>query len=41
MLKIDPAKRIKEFTTEVEIGYDEETAKKECERCLRCDVKLD
>jgi NADH-quinone oxidoreductase subunit F len=25
---------------EVELGYDEETARRECARCLRCDVKL-
>jgi NADH-quinone oxidoreductase subunit F len=41
MPKLDPAERIKEFAAEVETGYDEETAKKECARCLRCDVKLD
>ena len=33
--------RIKDFTAEVELGFDEKTAKKECARCLRCDVKLD
>ena len=41
MPKLEPAERIKEFAAEVETGYDEETAKKECARCLRCDVKLD
>jgi NADH-quinone oxidoreductase subunit F len=41
MPKIDPKERIKDFTAEVELGFDEETAKKECARCLRCDVKLD
>jgi NADH-quinone oxidoreductase subunit F len=39
--KLDPKKRIKDFTAEVELGFDEETARKECARCLRCDVKLD
>jgi hypothetical protein len=41
MPKLEPTERIKEFAAEVETGYDEETAKKECARCLRCDVKLD
>jgi NADH-quinone oxidoreductase subunit F len=41
MPKLDPKERIKDFAAEVEIGFDEETAKKECARCLRCDVKLD
>jgi NADH-quinone oxidoreductase subunit F len=36
--KLDPKERIKDFTAEVELGFDEETAKKECGRCLRCDV---
>jgi len=36
--KLDPEERIKDFTAEVELGFDEETARKECERCLRCDV---
>ena len=36
--KLDPQERIKDFTAEVELGFDEETAKKECGRCLRCDV---
>jgi NADH-quinone oxidoreductase subunit F len=36
--KLDPTERIKDFTAEVELGFDEETAKKECGRCLRCDV---
>jgi len=36
--KLDPAERIKDFAAEVELGFDEETAKKECGRCLRCDV---
>ena len=39
--KLGPKERIKDFAAEVEIGFDEETAKKECARCLRCDVKLD
>jgi NADH-quinone oxidoreductase subunit F len=41
MPKLDPKERMKDFAAEVEIGFDEETAKKECARCLRCDVKLD
>jgi NADH-quinone oxidoreductase subunit F len=36
--KLDPKERIKDFTAEVEVGFDEETARKECGRCLRCDV---
>lgn len=36
--KLDPGERIKDFTAEVELGFDEETARKECARCLRCDV---
>ena len=36
--KLDPKARINDFTAEVELGFDEETAKKECGRCLRCDV---
>jgi len=36
--KLDPEERIKDFTAEVELGFDEETARKECGRCLRCDV---
>jgi NADH-quinone oxidoreductase subunit F len=39
MPKLPPEQRIKNFQ-EVELGFDEETAKKECTRCLRCDVKL-
>jgi NADPH-dependent glutamate synthase beta subunit-like oxidoreductase len=41
MPKLDPKERIKDFNAEVELGFDEETAKRECARCLRCDVKLD
>jgi NADH-quinone oxidoreductase subunit F len=41
MPKLDPKERIKDFTAEVEIGFHEEMAKKECARCLRCDVKTD
>jgi NADH-quinone oxidoreductase subunit F len=41
MPKLDPKERIEDFSAEVEIGFDEETARKECARCLRCDVKLD
>jgi len=37
--KLDPKERIKDFAAEVEIGFDEATAKRECARCLRCDVK--
>jgi NADH-quinone oxidoreductase subunit F len=40
MPKVSPEERIKDFS-EVELGFDEETARKECERCLRCDVKLE
>ena len=40
MPKLPPEKRIKVFD-EVELGFDEETAKRECARCLRCDVKLE
>ena len=39
--KLDPKKRVKDFAAEVELGFDEETARKECARCLRCDVELD
>ncbi len=37
MPKLSPEERIKNFM-EVELGFDEETAKNECSRCLRCDV---
>jgi NADH-quinone oxidoreductase subunit F len=40
MPKLSPEDRIRHFM-EVELGFDEETARKECERCLRCDVKLE
>jgi len=40
MPKLGVDERIKDFR-EVELGFDEETAKKECARCLRCDVKLE
>ena len=40
MPKLPPDERIKGFA-EVELGLDEETARRECSRCLRCDVKLD
>lgn len=40
MAKLSPEERAKDFS-EVELGFDEETAKKECEGCLRCDVKLE
>jgi len=39
MPKRTPEESIRSFK-EVELGFDEETAKKECTRCLRCDVKL-
>jgi NADPH-dependent glutamate synthase beta subunit-like oxidoreductase len=39
MPKLSPEERVKHFK-EVELGLDEETARKECARCLRCDVKL-
>ena len=39
MPKLPPEQRIKTFQ-EVELGFDEETARKECARCLRCDVKI-
>jgi len=32
--------RIKDFR-EVELGYDEKSARDECARCLRCDVKME
>ena len=35
-----PEERVKN-NAEVELGFDEETAKKECSRCLRCDVKIE
>jgi NADH-quinone oxidoreductase subunit F len=38
--KIAPKARIKDFR-EVEEGFDIETVKRECERCLRCDVKIE
>ena len=40
MPKLSPQERIKN-SMEVELGFDEETAQRECERCLRCDVKLE
>jgi len=39
MPKLAPDECIRSFK-EVELGFDEETARKECSRCLRCDVKL-
>jgi len=39
MPKLSPEERIRGFA-EVESGFDEETARKECSRCLRCDVKM-
>ena len=38
--KASPHERIKDFR-EVELGFDSETIKKECGRCLRCDVRVD
>jgi hypothetical protein len=38
--KIAPPGRIRDFR-EVEQGFDVETVKRECARCLRCDVKLE
>jgi NADH-quinone oxidoreductase subunit F len=38
--KVSPRERIKDFR-EVELGFDSETIKKECRRCLRCDVRVD
>jgi NADH-quinone oxidoreductase subunit F len=40
MPKLTPEERIKDFR-EVELGLDEKTARNECARCLRCDVKLE
>jgi NADH-quinone oxidoreductase subunit F len=40
MPKLSPDERSKSFV-EVELGFDEERAKKECSRCLRCDVELE
>jgi len=40
MPKLPVKERMKGFA-EVELGLDEKTARKECSRCLRCDVKLD
>ena len=39
--KLNPEERIKDPNAEVELGFDEEIARRECERCLRCDVKPD
>jgi len=38
--RISARERIKDFR-EVEIGFDAETVKKECGRCLRCDVTIE
>ena len=38
--KVSPSERIRNFQ-EVEAGFDSETVKKECGRCLRCDIKID
>jgi len=37
--KVSPQERIRDFR-EVEMGFDLETVKRECGRCLRCDVKV-
>lgn len=34
------AERVKDFS-EVELTFDNERVKKECSRCLRCDIKID
>jgi hypothetical protein len=38
--KISSKERIKDFI-EMELGFDIKTVKRECGRCLRCDVKID
>ena len=38
--KVSPSERIKNFL-EVESGFDYATVKKECGRCLRCDIEID
>jgi len=38
--KVSPTERITDFR-EVELNFDTETIKKECRRCLRCDVKAE
>jgi len=38
--KVSPRERIKDLR-EVEIGFDTETVKEECRRCLRCDVTIE
>lgn len=40
MAKIPPEESIRSFA-EVELGLDEEAARRECGRCLRCDVKIE
>jgi NADPH-dependent glutamate synthase beta subunit-like oxidoreductase len=40
MPKLAPEERVRSFS-EVELGFDEETARSECSRCLRCDVKAE
>jgi len=39
MPQLVPEERVKN-NAEVELGFDEEIAKKECSRCLRCDVEM-
>jgi len=38
--KLSPKERVKDFR-EAEIGFDIDTIKKECRRCLRCDVTIE
>jgi NADPH-dependent glutamate synthase beta subunit-like oxidoreductase len=40
MPKLAPEERLKS-SMEVALGFDEKTARSECARCLRCDVKLE
>jgi len=37
---VSSKERIKDFR-EVELGFDTKTIKKECRRCLRCDVRVE
>ena len=40
MAKLSPTERIGGFK-EVDSGFDTDTVKAECARCLRCDVKVE
>ncbi len=40
MPKLEPQQRVQNFV-EVELGFDEEAARREASRCLRCDVKIE